>query len=179
MYLTATKYVGGWEHRTEPEFDKLVKMTGITPHTGSPHFTIEISVMYWRKANAIHKWFVDNVQEGRDECQTSYVSREQLEELRDACKKVLNSVETVSGQVGEGHTIYADGRREDHFRDGEVIAQQGIAEKILPTQEGFFFGKTDYDEDYLLDLKETAEALDKILSDKALEGYDFDYRASW
>ena len=26
------------------------------------------SVGYWRKANHIHKWFVDNVQNGEDDC---------------------------------------------------------------------------------------------------------------
>lgn len=46
-------------------------------------------VGYWRKANAIHKWFVDNVQSGVDECQRGYVSREQLKELRDTCAAVL------------------------------------------------------------------------------------------
>jgi len=43
---------------------------------------------YWRKANAIHKWFVDNVQDGKDECHESYVSREDLEELLEIVKQV-------------------------------------------------------------------------------------------
>lgn len=50
-----------------------------------------VEAMYWRKANAIHKWFVDNVQDGEDDCGDYYVSREQLEELRDLVKEVLNS----------------------------------------------------------------------------------------
>jgi hypothetical protein len=50
-----------------------------------------VEAMYWRKANAIHKWFVDNVQEGEDDCGCYYVSREQLAELRDLVKEVLNS----------------------------------------------------------------------------------------
>ncbi len=51
-------------------------------------------VMYWRKANHIHGWFVDNVQQGRDECQESYVETDQLKELRDLCKKVLETKNT-------------------------------------------------------------------------------------
>ena len=43
---------------------------------------------YWRKANAIHKWFVDNCQDGVDECQLSEVTEGKLQELLDACKSV-------------------------------------------------------------------------------------------
>jgi hypothetical protein len=61
-------------------------------------------VAYWRKANAIHAWFVKNVQEGRDECQESYVSREQLEELVEVCKQVIEkpklSTELLPPQSG-------------------------------------------------------------------------------
>jgi hypothetical protein len=42
----------------------------------------------WRKANAIHRWFVENVQHGNDDCGLYQVSREQLQAL-------LRSVETV------------------------------------------------------------------------------------
>lgn len=51
--------------------------------------TVEIEVAYWRKANQIHQWFVDNVQGGIDECQHSSVSITQLTVLRDLCRTVL------------------------------------------------------------------------------------------
>ena len=47
-------------------------------------------VGYWRKANQIHKWFVDNVQNGVDDCGEYKVTEEQLIELRDTCNQVLN-----------------------------------------------------------------------------------------
>jgi hypothetical protein len=46
---------------------------------------------YWRKANAIHKWFIDNVQNGEDNCGRYYVDREKLRELIDLCRKVMES----------------------------------------------------------------------------------------
>jgi hypothetical protein len=49
---------------------------------------IGCKVMYWRKANAIHKWFVDNCQNGVDECQRSLVGFSQVKELLALCKKV-------------------------------------------------------------------------------------------
>lgn len=65
---------------------------------------VEFRVAYWRKANAIHAWFVKNVQGGEDKCQESYVTREQLTELIEACKKVLEkpklSSELLPPQAG-------------------------------------------------------------------------------
>ena len=29
-----------------------------------------VEIGYWRKSNQIHKWFVDNIQEGVDNCAT-------------------------------------------------------------------------------------------------------------
>lgn len=44
---------------------------------------------YWRKANAIHKWFVSNVQEGVDDCGDYYVTRDKLKELLSVCQSII------------------------------------------------------------------------------------------
>jgi hypothetical protein len=49
---------------------------------------IAFEAAYWRKANQIHKWFVDNVQHGEDDCGRYYVSHEQLETLVALCREV-------------------------------------------------------------------------------------------
>lgn len=49
---------------------------------------VEFEVGYWRKANAIHDWFVRNVQGGVDECDPFDVTREHLAKLLDDCKRV-------------------------------------------------------------------------------------------
>ena len=46
-------------------------------------------VAYWRKANAIHKWFVNNVQKGVDDCGEYNVSRGQLSELIALCEQII------------------------------------------------------------------------------------------
>jgi hypothetical protein len=105
---------------------------------------------YWRKANAIHKWFVDNVQEGVDECQETYVPVEKLYELRDICAAVMASPDQAS--------------------------------VLLPSQGGFFFGGTDYDEGYFDDVQSTLNWLnDFLLKDalNAMDGWSFYYRSSW
>ena len=50
---------------------------------------VEVVCAYWRKANQIHKWFVDNVQRGVDDCGNYYVSRDKLQELLDLVNRAL------------------------------------------------------------------------------------------
>lgn len=47
-------------------------------------------IAYWRKANAIHKYFVDKCADGVDECQRIDVNLKDIEELVDLCAQVLN-----------------------------------------------------------------------------------------
>jgi hypothetical protein len=53
-----------------------------------------------------------------------------------------------------------------------------LAEELLPTQEGFFFGSTEYDEWYMESVKETHDKL-SVLLDKIPDGWSFKYQASW
>ena len=50
---------------------------------------IEEEAIYWRKANAIHRWFVIEAGEGNDDCTPIHVTIEELTELRDKCLEVL------------------------------------------------------------------------------------------
>ena len=99
---------------------------------------------YWRKANHIHKWFVDNIQRGEDNCADYYLDKQSLETLKSLCEEVLEHPEK--------------------------------AEELLPTQDGFFFGGTEYDEFYMYDIKETIKIINWALE------RDFDYfcySSSW
>jgi len=94
-YLKATRYVGGWrfEHEEQQkQFKDILKAAGVPEGIvtdKSPSLEITINVAYWRKANAIHRWFVENVQDGEDECKTTDVEREQLQSLVDICERVI------------------------------------------------------------------------------------------
>lgn len=88
MYLTAEKYLSEYN---EGEKEKAGAIALLFPELGGVARVknVEVEIMYWRKANAIHAWFVRECQEGVDECQKSYVSQDQLKELVAICKKVL------------------------------------------------------------------------------------------
>lgn len=84
MYLTARKYISQYYNKAEyKRFKKLFP--------GREVDFISFEVGYWRKANAIHNWFVQNCQEGVDECQTTYVDRDDLKKLLKIVKTVLRS----------------------------------------------------------------------------------------
>jgi hypothetical protein len=64
-------------------------LTAVKPGSNPNNTDARLEVGYWRKANAIHAWFVDNVQGGVDECQESPVTREQLQTLFKLCEAVF------------------------------------------------------------------------------------------
>ena len=97
MYLSAKRYMS--KHFNEGDTERAEAIQKLFPELAgrqgrwgdaSPVKEVSIEAGYWRKANAIHDWFVKNVQGGEDECKPHYVSRDQLQELRDCCQEVLN-----------------------------------------------------------------------------------------
>jgi hypothetical protein len=94
MYLYASKYTSPAEWRPEAERKKFKDILKAVDgekfvDTDLPSIVIDLKVGYWRKANQIHQWFVDNVQSGEDNCAEYYVDRDKLKELRDLCKLAL------------------------------------------------------------------------------------------
>lgn len=85
---------GDWvkeEHREDVTVTK-----GGAPHDKIKPKNIKYVVEeigYWRKANAIHRWFVDNVQNGVDNCEDYRVKIDQLEDLLKTCKEVKKNIE--------------------------------------------------------------------------------------
>lgn len=82
---------------------------------GSPVSSIGIDVGYWRKANAIHDWFVREVQGGEDKCRPHHVGREQLEELRDTCQKVLDNREQAAELLPTASGFFFGGTDYDEY----------------------------------------------------------------
>ena len=140
--------------------------------------TIFQQITSWRKANHIHKWFVDNVQGGEDDCDMYEVTEEQLVELLETCKKVLAASKLVSGKIKNGYR-YVNGKEEAIYEDGEYIEDPTVARRLLPTKDGFFFGGTDYDQWYYADVKDTIEIIEKVLAETDFEHEIVMYSSSW
>ena len=97
------------------------------------------SVGYWRKANQIHKWFVDKVQKGVDDCGDYYVTLEQLQELLGACETISKS------------------------------KNNDVAMRLLPPQSGFFFGGSEVNEYYYEDIDLTIKILTPLIKELKAE----------
>ena len=124
------------------------------------HMTYVFPLLTWRKANAIHKFFVDEVQNGNDNCERYWVSLENLKELLTRINEILK-IEDKEERITK-------------------------ASKILPTDnEGCFFGSLDYGDWYFQDLERTKNTLDKLFAyEKKMSGTgkcfdNFYYQSSW
>ena len=177
MYLTKEIYIGAeYAHRkVTGAVDIQINGELVNIQFNKIQSIIE-KVGYWRKANAIHQWFVDNVQEGEDDCKKYEVSCGQLTKLLQDVTKVLEASQLENGVIENGQK-FEDGKWLPIFESGEIIRDSSLAEEILPTARGFFFGSTDYDQYYYEDLEYTKELLEEILSENS-DG-EFYYQSSW
>jgi hypothetical protein len=91
-YLSKKTYVKQWDfQKPEEKYHVTVTKGGELVKSIDPakiSYVVE-EVGYWRKVNAIHNWFVHNVQGGVDECQQAYVSHDQLKALLELVETVL------------------------------------------------------------------------------------------
>jgi hypothetical protein len=153
QYLYASNHLSGGEWREQEEQDAYAKIADALgadsfENKEYPSITVNVKVGYWRKANQIHNWFVNNVQEGEDNCTEYYVSREQLQELLSVCQQVKTS------------------------KSAEV------AEELLPTLLGCFYGSYEIDDWYWQQIDDSIEQLERVLT-KVPEGWSFAYDSSW
>ena len=119
----------------------------------------DYEVGYWRKANHIHNWFIQNCAYKDecgvpiDDCRPIEITVDKLEKLLDTCKKVLT----------------------DH----------SLAKELLPTQSGFFFGSVDYNEYYFSEIEKTIKIIEPVIEfityKLEIDSYIWEvyYQASW
>lgn len=152
MYLYAKQFLASSTWGSEDECKKvksiarLMKGTKFLDKDDLQFAEVKLQVSYWRKANQIHKYFIDECAGGKDDRGYVYVEKDALKDLLQRCETILND--------------------------------KSKAQELLPTQSGFFFGSTAYDEYYYEDLEHTIPVLQKILKN-APESWEFEYHASW
>ena len=142
MYLKKNVYVNTpWDGRTVSA--KVIYTDALDEEIQS--FDVEtdssftLGEHYWRKANAIHGWLVDNIQQGNDDCGSYYVAEEDLDILKDLCLNILQ--------------LKYEGK------ESEAVV---LAQETLPPEQGFFFGNQEIDEWYYRSLEDTVEGIDKL-----------------
>jgi hypothetical protein len=152
MYLTKKIYIGAHYDHRNVEASVEIKVNGNVININPKKISyIHEEAAYWRKANHIHQWFVDNVQDGEDDCGNYEVTISQLKELIALCEEVLE-------------------KKDNAFSDAN-----------LPTQEGFFFGDTEYSDYYYEDVADTIKMLSEAIEGVFENDYEvsFEYQSSW
>lgn len=120
--------------------------------------------LYWRKANHIHNWFVENVHHGDDNQEDFSVSKEDLIALKETLEKAT--------EIYNKATFSSTGA----FLDPSVPEK---LEELLPTRGGFFFGDTSYSGSYHSYNESTLKDIKTILAEVDFDKYMFVYSASW
>lgn len=191
--------------------------------------TVKTSVCYWRKFNALHKYFADKFgDEGNDNCVNMYMEITDIEELLNMLKDLLSKIKVGDGLINNGYTYETKELDEEvrtergkikardlengdiiitpkmsgedkgwvesirktdkdvsyqkvYKEKGQVVLNPELCEEMLPTEEGFFFGETNYDEYYVADIKDTIPMLQKVIDQhkelikKGYKEYDITY----
>jgi hypothetical protein len=130
MYLSAKKYLWG---KKDEELINVIRAEQIAGMGDMEPKEITCRAMYWRKANAIHKWFVDHCQDGEDDCKEYEVEHGKLRELESLCLTVLaergKSTEKLPPSAG---FFFGSSDIDDYYWEYLQQTADGIA-KLLAT----------------------------------------------
>lgn len=127
MYLNAKRFL--W-HSEDKLADNIKRnFPDLPEHMRVKEVTIE--AMYWRKANAIHKWFVDKVQGGEDNCQEFEVSLAQLEELLEVIEQVLENPDRAGELLPPEEGFFFGSRDMDQWYWDDLKSTQSKLQELF------------------------------------------------
>lgn len=99
---------------------------------------IQIDAMFWRKVNAIHTWFVKNVQGGNDNCEEYAVSNESLQELLNViniCLKDKRNAEVLLAP--ESGFFFGNTDIDDYYFESLEQTKQRLEVLLSPEMKGW------------------------------------------
>jgi hypothetical protein len=139
MYLRGKRFLSEYDEQDKPVSDELTAKFFTPEFDGSAlAFRVQevvAEVGYWRKANAIHKWFVDNVQDGEDDCGDYYVPEEKLTELRDICNKIIEDNSLANELLPPQAGFFFGNTDIDEWYIQSVVYTRDLMNKILESNE--------------------------------------------
>jgi len=141
MYLNKKTYVKQWDHIDETKQYKVEVTRGGEPTNIDPKkvkYIIE-EAGYWRKANAIHKWFVDNCQDGVDDCRDAYVGFNDLQALLDLCRIVIIDKSKAEQLLPSTSGFFFGNTEYDEWYYNDIQNTIEILEKALEDKDGEYY----------------------------------------
>lgn len=138
MYLTKRTYVQNWDYMKESEKNH-VSVKGANEKHIKPErvqYIIE-QLCYWRKANHIHRWFVENVQGGEDDCGEYIVSLPELKQLMDVCYEVMTDNTKAQELLPTGEGFFFGGTNYDDFYFTQTSDTYKILKELVEELETY------------------------------------------
>lgn len=140
MFLTKKIYIGA-----NYDFNDVVGSIDITargkqiPINFEKVKCIEEESGYWRKANAIHDWFVNNVQDGEDNCGEYYVPEEKMKALLDLVDQVLEDNSKAEELLPTKTGFFFGGYDYDEWYFEKLQYTKKILEEALQDNNGEYY----------------------------------------
>lgn len=130
MYLYAKRYLS--EYGDEEEKALQEEVSNIVQHKMPGRVCyITTEVLYWRKANAIHNWFVKNVQDDEDDCREYYVPIDKLKELRDTLSEILANKDKVEELLPTIHGFFFGSADYDQWYFDEIQRTESVLTDVI------------------------------------------------
>lgn len=114
-----------------------------------------------------------------ENCENYDVSKDDLIKLMKDCQTVLKSSKLVEKEVPVRQYDFDKKDYVEIKKTMKVLDDPSVAEELLPTQSGFFFGSTIYSEGYVEDLEYTVKQITEILENTDFDEWDIVYHAWW
>lgn len=149
MYLYKKTDVKNWDFTpSEDRYEIIIKKGGVINKNIQIERVTEVveTVVQWRKANAIHKWFVENVQDGVDDCKEYYVELTQLKQVRDLCEKVIKNPEKAQELLPtQDGFFFGDNLYDEHYfsqLEKTLRALQEITKEEESIYANYYYGSS-------------------------------------
>lgn len=140
QFLVAKRYYSDGAMNTDKpdeldEFKKLQELAGVSKIIDAEshwrYMYLQIGVGKWRKANHVHKFFVDNVQRGEDNCGTYDVSRGDLEQLLKLCEQVLKDPTKADELLPRSEGCFFGSEEYDEWYFADIDYTVDVIKRVL------------------------------------------------
>ena len=146
MYLYADKYVsrkdynkeqGDYNYADNPVFAQIVALLNAESIVDNEWsgMSVSVPVGYWRKANQVHGWIVNNCAGGVDECQRIYISKSKAEELVEICKQVIKNPSLANDLLPPQAGFFFGSYEVDEWYLNDLERTVEIFSKLLADEE--------------------------------------------
>ena len=146
MYFRGTKTFGIYpQGQYKPPFEKTFEFTSLLNNHGLENapidydtswscYSVQFPLMYWRKSNQIHQWFVQNVQGGKDNCDEYSVSLDQLKLLSKTIEPALVSTAAASELLPTSEGFFFGAQEYDQYYFEDLKNTKTQIDKIIAYQ---------------------------------------------